>query len=222
MEKIETDSFDCRAFISTHGEGTISKYEEGKTIFAQGESVDALFYIISGAIKVIVNSEHGKVAVIAMLEAGDFFGEGCLDGHLLQSSTIVTANKCEIARFNRAAVFRALKDDLTFSKLFLMFLLNRNEKLRVNLVGHLFDSSEKRLARILLTLANAGLGSKSDFTDVTINQETLAMMVGTTRPRINQFMNKFRKFGYIEYKGHIKVRSSLMNVILDDQTEPLK
>jgi CRP/FNR family cyclic AMP-dependent transcriptional regulator len=222
MEKTENLSFDYRTFISSHGAGTVSKYEEGKTVYMQGDSADEVFFIITGAVKVIVNSEQGKVAVIAILEAGDFFGEGCLDGHLLRQSTIVAANKCEIARFNLAVVMRALKTDLNFSKVFLMFLLNRNDKLRRDLVAHLFNSSEKRLARILMVLANNGLANKSEFIDVPINQETLAMMVGTSRQRINQFMNKFRKFGYIEYNGHIKVRNSLMNVILDDQVENLK
>jgi len=215
MEKTDISDFDCRAFIATQGEGSISKYEEGKTIYRQGDPADAAFFIMSGAAKVIIHSEQGKAAMIAMLEAGDFFGEGCMDGSLLRQSTVVTANKCEIARFSRAAVFRALKDDLVFAKVFLMFLLDRNEKLRRDLVGHLFDSSEKRLARVLLSLANNGLANQSEFIDIPITQETLAMMVGTTRQHINEFMNKFRKFGYIDYNGHIKVRNSLMNVILE-------
>jgi CRP/FNR family cyclic AMP-dependent transcriptional regulator len=215
MEKTDISDFDCRAFIATQGEGSISKYEEGKTIYRQGDPADAAFFIMSGAAKVIIHSEQGKAAMIAMLEAGDFFGEGCMDGNLLRQSTVVTANKCEIARFSRAAVFRALKDDLVFAKVFLMFLLSRNDKLRRDLVGHLFDSSEKRLARVLLSLANNGLANQSEFIDIPITQETLAMMVGTTRQHINEFMNKFRKFGYIDYNGHIKVRNSLMNVILE-------
>ena len=219
MEKIDISDFDCRAFIAKQGEGSISKYEEEKTVYMQGDPADAVFFIMSGAAKVIIHSEQGKAAMIAMLEAGDFFGEGCMDGHLLRQSTVVTANKCEIARFSRAAVFRALKDDIVFAKVFLMFLLDRNDKLRRDLVGHLFDSSEKRLARVLLALANNGLANQSEFIDLPINQETLAMMVGTTRQHINQFMNKFRKFGYIEYNGHIRVRNSLMNVILHHEED---
>ena len=221
MENIGTDSFDHRAFMARFGDGTLTKYEKDKTVYTQGDPASALFYVVSGSVKVMVTSQQGKVAVIAMLETGDFFGEGCVDGHLLRSSTIVTANECEIACFKLAVIFRALKEDPTFSKHFLKFVLDRNEKLRRDLVAHLFNSSEKRLARILLTLAHNGLAEKSEFIDVPINQETLAMMVGTTRTRINQFMNKFRKFGYIEYNGHIKVRNSLMNVILDDQVEAL-
>jgi len=223
MRTHSTGNFDYKAFMAKYDDGTISKFEKAIAVYTQGDPAKSIFYIISGAVKVVVNSEQGKIAVIAMLEAGDFFGEGCLDGHLLEMSTIVTASKSEIIRFNLEVVLRALKEDHDFSKTFMMFLLSRNDKLRTDLVAHLFDSSEKRLARILLTLANTGLATESEFIDVPINQETLAMMVGTTRPRINSFMNKFRKFGYIDYSaGHIKVRSSLMNVILDDSVEKLE
>ena len=218
MENV-AESFDYRAFIARHGQGTISKYEEGETVYSQGGPADALFYVVRGTVKVVVNSATGKVAVIALLGPGNFFGEGCIDGHSVRPSTAVTTKKSEIAKFNTAAVLQALKDDLTFAKSFLMFLLTRNEKLRLDLVAHLFNSSEKRLARTLLTLANQGHETKPEFIDAAINQETLAMMVGTTRPRINQFMNKFRKSGYIEYNGRIKVHNSLMNVILDDREE---
>jgi CRP/FNR family cyclic AMP-dependent transcriptional regulator len=222
MSEEEADKFDYRAFIAKYGEGTVSNYPNGKSIYGQGDPADALFYIISGTVTVNVVSEHGKAAVAAMLSPGDFFGEGCLDRELLRLSEIVTADKSEIARFNSAVVLRALKDDLAFSKVFLRFLLDRNEKLKVDLISHLFDSSEKRLARILLTLAQSGLANPPDCIDISINQDMLAMMVGTTRPRINQFMNKFRKFGYIEYNGHIKVRSSLLNVIVDDTSVMFK
>jgi CRP-like cAMP-binding protein len=218
MENV-AESFDYRAFIARHGQGTISKYEEGETVYSQGDPVDGLFYVVNGAVKVVVNSEQGKVAVIGLLGPGDFFGEGCVDGHPLRASTIVTTKKSEIAKFNTAVVLQALKDDLAFAKSFLMFLLNRNEKLRLDLVAHLFNSSEKRLARILLTLASQGHETESEFIDPAINQEMLAMMVGTTRPRINQFMNRFRKCGHIDYNGRIKVHNSLMEVILDDRVE---
>jgi CRP-like cAMP-binding protein len=222
MTTTEDVGFDYRAFINSHGSGTVTKYEEGRTIYTQGDPADGLFFIISGSVKVVVRSKQDKFAVIAVLDAGDFFGEGCVDGHLLQSSTIVAANDCKIARFNLTVVMSALKTDPIFSKSFLMFLLNRNENMRKDLVAHLFNSSEKRLARILMTLANNGLANRSEFIDVPINQDMLAMMVGTSRQRINKFMNKFRKFGYIEYNGHIKVRNSLMNVIIDDKVETLK
>jgi CRP/FNR family cyclic AMP-dependent transcriptional regulator len=222
MTTTDDVGFDYRAFINSQGSGTVTKYEQGKTIYTQGDPADGLFFIISGSVKVVVRSKQDKLAVIAVLDAGDFFGEGCVDGHLLQSSTIVAANDCKIARFNLTVVMSALKTDPIFSKSFLMFLLNRNENMRKDLVAHLFNSSEKRLARILMTLANNGLANRSEFIDVPINQEMLAMMVGTSRQRINKFMNKFRKFGYIEYNGHIKVSNSLMNVIIDDKVEALK
>jgi CRP/FNR family transcriptional regulator, cyclic AMP receptor protein len=218
MQQSEKGHFDHRAFLTKYDGGTISKFADGQIVFAQGDVIEALYYIVSGAVKVTVNSAFGKEAVIAILEAGDFFGEGCIDGHLLQGSTVTTTSACEIVRIERAAVNRALGSDPSFSNLFLNFVLGRNEKLKDDLIDQLFNSSEKRLARILLTLANSGLGEKSNFITIPINQETLAHMVGTTRSRINQFMNKFRKMGYIEYNGNIKVNNSLLNLILHDQS----
>jgi CRP/FNR family transcriptional regulator, cyclic AMP receptor protein len=220
MQVHPNGGFDFRAFMTKYGSGAIQKLDVAQTVYTQGDPAKTIFYIISGAVKVVVNSAQGKVAVIAMLEAGDFFGEGCLDGHLLRSSSIETAGKSEIVRFDLDVILHALNYDLAFSKIFTEFLLSRNEKLRTDLVAHLFNSSEKRLARVLLTLANNGLAVRSEFIEMSISQETLAHMVGTTRPRINRFMNKFREFGYIEYDGgHIKVRNSLMNVILDNAVE---
>ena len=153
-----------------------------------------------------------------MLSAGDFFGEGFIDGHLLQSSTITATSASEIARIDRNIVNLALKTDPTFSDFFLHFMLDRNQKLQADLIDQLFNSSEKRLARILLTLATTGLGDQSNMIDVPITQETLANMVGTTRSRINQFMMRFRKLGYIDYNGKIRVHNSLLNIILTDQS----
>jgi len=219
MELYEKGQFDYRTFIAKYDGGAISKFSDGQIIFAQGDSIEALYYIVSGTVKVTVNSEFGKEAVIAILEAGDFFGEGCVDGHLLQGSTVTTTSACEIMRIERATVSRALSNDPTFANLFLSYVLGRNEKLKEDLVDQLFNSSEKRLARILLTLANSGLSAKSNFITIPINQEMLAHMVGTTRSRINQFMNKFRKMGYIDYNGSIKVNNSLLNLILHDQPQ---
>jgi len=210
--------FDFRDFISRHGGGAISKYRKGQNVYAQGDPGDALFFIVSGRVEITVISEYGKEAVIGIVPPDGFFGEGCL-GHLLRTSAGVAASDCEIARFDVATITAALDNDPAFSKFFMTFLLERNEQLKANLVDHLFNSSEKRLARILLTLANTGLGSQSQFITVPINQETLAKMVGTTRSRINQFMNKFRILGFIEYNGKIKVHNSLLNVILHTQTE---
>jgi CRP-like cAMP-binding protein len=206
------NNFDYRAFIAKHG-GTVAKYSNGQVVYRRGDPVDALFYIANGQVKVIFNTEDGKEAVIAVLGAGDFFGEGCLNSVLPRTSTIVTAGACEIARLERAAVILAFGDDPAFSKLFLNFLLDRNQKLRADLIDQMFNSSEKRLARILLTLANTGLEAQSSVIPIPVNQETLAHMVGTTRSRINQFMNKFRKLGYIEYNGEIRVHN-LLNLVL--------
>ena len=211
--------FDYRAFIAENGGGTVSKYQDEQIVYRQGDPADSLFYIVSGQVNVTFNSEFGKEAVIAILGAGDFFGESCLGGTLLRSATITTAGACEIARLDRAMVSRALSDNPEFIKLFLNFLLGRNEKLKADLIDQLFNSSEKRLARILLTLANSGLGTQSNVIAMPINQEMLANMVGTTRSRINQFMNRFRKLGYIKYNGKIEVHNSLLNIILHDLPE---
>ena len=213
----ERERFDYKAFSAKYSGAVISKSADREIVFAQGDPANAIFYVISGSFKVTIISEHGKEAVIAMLGPGDFFGEGCLDGHLLQSSTISSTTAGEIVRFDRATILQALKDDPAFSNLFLRFILDRNQKLQVDLVDQLFNSSEKRLARILMTLASVGLNDRSSLITIPITQETLANMVGTTRSRINQFMTKFRKLGYIDYDGQIRVHNSLLNIILDSR-----
>jgi CRP/FNR family transcriptional regulator, cyclic AMP receptor protein len=212
-------TFDYRAFIAKHGGGVIAKFEDRKIIYTQGDPSDALFYVATGSVKVTFVSEFGKEALITILGPGDFFGEGCMDGHLLRNSTITTTSPSEIARFDRLMVSRALTSDPPFAELLMTFILHRSQKLQADLIDQLFNSSEKRLARILLLLANSELGSQSNVIGVPINQEMLANMVGTTRSRINQFMNKFRKLGYIEYNGKIKVNNSLLNLILHDQPQ---
>jgi CRP/FNR family cyclic AMP-dependent transcriptional regulator len=209
-------NFDYRGFIASHDGAIVSSYENGQSIYAQGDPANALFYIISGTATVTIISEHGKEAVIAILGPGDFFGEGCLDGNLLRNSTITCTTAAEIVRFTRTTIVEALKSDPDFAAVFLGFVLHRNQKLQADLVDQLFNSSEKRLARILLTLANPGLDPQSNLISLPITQETLANMVGTTRSRVNQFMTKFRKLGYIDYNGHIRVRNSLLNIILTD------
>lgn len=208
--------FDYRGFIARHHGATISNYENGQAIYAQGDPANALFYIISGTATVTTNSEQGKEAVIAILGPCDFFGEACLDGNLLRNTTITCTTAAEIVRFTRTTVLDALKSDSAFASLFLSFVLHRNQKLQADLIDQLFNSSEKRLARVLLTLAGTGLDPQSSTISVPITQETLANMVGTTRSRINQFMTKFRKLGYIDYNGQIRVRSSLLNIVLSD------
>jgi len=212
---------DIEGMIAAYGGGAISKYAVRQIVYRQGDPASTLYYIVSGTVKVTFNSEFGKEAVIAILGAGDFFGEGCLNGDFERRTTVATTSECEIARVDRAVVQYALIDDPAFSKLFIKFLLARNEKLKTDLIDQMFNSSEKRLARILLTLANIGQAEQSSVIGLPINQELLANMVGTTRSRVNQFMNKFRKMGYIDYgsqenSGQIKVYHSLVNMLLDD------
>lgn len=218
MGPIKKDQFDYRAFIAKHG-GVVSEFEDKKIIFTQGDAAEALYYVIDGTAIITVNSKFGKEAVVGVLRAGDFFGEGCVDGLLRQTSSVTTRSPCKVVRIERPAVLRALHDDQVFARIFLDYVLGRNEKLNEDLVDQLFNSSEKRLARILLTLANSGIGEQSNFITIPINQETLAHMVGTTRSRINRFMNRFRDMGYIEYNGKVKVHNSLLNLILHDQPQ---
>ncbi len=209
--------FDYEAFTATKGSASVLDYPDRHIVYAQGEAADAVFCIISGSVKITVVSEHGKEGVIALLGPSDFFGEDCLDDRLWRPSTAITAGACKIARFSKDVISRAISHDAAFSNIFIKHLLGRNEHLKVDLADHLFNSSEKRLARILLTLANVGTGERSSVIAIPVTQETLAAMVGTTRSRINQFMIKFRKLGYIEYDGRIKVHNSLLNIILDHQ-----
>jgi CRP/FNR family transcriptional regulator, cyclic AMP receptor protein len=218
-EEEKEPRFDYRAFQAKHGGATVTKYSDKQTVYAQGDKADALYYIVSGSVKVTIYSEYGKEAVIGILTAGDFFGEGCVDGQIMRNSSIVTTSECEIARIDIGVVSRALDSDPDFAKLFMHFILDRNQKLQSDMIDQLFNSSEKRLARILLTLANTGLGTQSNTITMAINQEMLATMVGTTRSRVNQFMNKFRKLGYINYNGNIEVNNSLLNLILHDQPQ---
>jgi CRP/FNR family cyclic AMP-dependent transcriptional regulator len=209
-------SFDPLTFAAQHGGAASCKFRGNQTVYAQGDAADSLFYIEKGKVRLTVVSEHGKEAVVAMLEASDFFGEGCLTLLPLRMSTATTITECVIARLDKACVVRALHDDLPFSELMCTYLLTQNTRLQEQLVDHLFNSSEKRLARILLLMANYGRESREDVIIPKIDQQTLAKIVGTTRPRISHFMNKFRKLGLIEYNGHIKVRRALLDVILHD------
>jgi CRP/FNR family transcriptional regulator, cyclic AMP receptor protein len=209
--------FDHRAFMEKHRGGTLSRYCERQAVFVQGDPANAVFYIISGTVKVTVNSENGKEAVIAILGNDNFFGEGCLQGRQTRRMSVTATSPCEIVRLDRPLVLRALDSDPEFGKLFMRFLLNVNEKLKADLTDQFFNSSEKRLARVLLMLSNIELGGEPSPIEWAVNQETLASMVGTTRSRINQFMNKFRKLGYIDYKDRIVVKDSLFSLILGEQ-----
>jgi CRP/FNR family cyclic AMP-dependent transcriptional regulator len=217
--KLNQKAFDYLAFIAAYGAVAIKKFREDETIYVQGDVADAVFYIVFGSVKITVLSDQGKEGVIAILGPGDFFGEGCLDGRTHRTSTITATSACEIVRFGRDAIKRALEDDAAFSHMFFRWLLHRTEKLKADLIDQLFNSSEKRLARILLTLANTGPDDPSGVIPIPITQETLANMVGTTRARINQFMRKFSKLGHIEYDHTIRVHNTLLNVILSDDEQ---
>lgn len=205
-------TFDYQGFVAKNPGAIVQNYTSGQFVYAQGEPAHSLYYLVTGTVNVAVISELGKEGVVAILRAGSFFGEGCLDGHRLRNTTVTCTSASKIVRLPVAIVQRALTDDPAFNSLFLSFLLVRIEQLKDDLVNQLFNFSEKRLARILLTLASAE--PKSNLLPETVTQELLGNMVGTTRSRINQFMNKFRKLGYIEYDGRIKVKNSLINIIL--------
>ncbi|HEX8167636.1 MAG TPA: Crp/Fnr family transcriptional regulator [Beijerinckiaceae bacterium] len=216
-------NFDPRAFLASVGKGrNIIKAREGEVIFSQGDPADALFYLQNGKVKVTTLSSHGKEAVVAILGAGDFFGEGCLAGQPLRISTVIAMTDCSIARLKKAAVIRVLHEEPAFSELFMTYLLARNIRMEADLIDQLFNSSEKRLARLLLLLANFGKDGGPQPVVAKISQETLAEMIGTTRSRASLFMNKFRKLGFIDYNGHLEVHSSLLSVVLHDDPRSVR
>ena len=212
--------FDPKEFLAKVGTGkTISKYRKNQTIFSQGESADAVFYIQQGKVKLTVISEQGKEAVVAILGPGHFFGEGCLNGHALRISTTRAVDDCVITRLEKATMIATMHNETEFSELFMAYLLSRNGRIEEDLIDQLFNSSEKRLARLLLLLANFGKEGRPEPIVGKYSQETLAEMIGTTRSRVSFFMNKFRKLGFIEYNGKIEVHNSLLNVVLYDKPE---
>jgi CRP/FNR family cyclic AMP-dependent transcriptional regulator len=209
--------FDPQVFLAKIGEGhTVSSYKKNQMVFSQGDSADAIFYIQKGKVKLTVLSKQGKEAVIGLLGLHDFFGEGCLSGQPLRMASATAMTDCQIVRLEKAQTVRVLHDEPNFSELFLSHLLSRNIRLEEDLVDQLFNSSEKRLARVLLLLANFGKPGKPEPVIAKISQETLAEIIGTTRARVSFFMNKFRKLGLIEYNGGLHIHSSLMNIILHD------
>jgi CRP/FNR family cyclic AMP-dependent transcriptional regulator len=210
-------AFDPEVFLSTvNGGRTTSKYHKNQIVFAQGDAADAVFYVKEGRVKVTVVSEHGKEAVVAINGEGDFFGEGCLTGQPRRLATVTAMTDGVIMRLDKTAIVRVLHDEPKFSEMFMAYLLTRNARIESDLVDHLFNSSEKRLARLLLLMANFGKDGAPVPVIAKISQETLAEMIGTTRSRVNVFMNKFRKLGFIEYNGKMEVHSSLLNVVLHD------
>jgi CRP/FNR family transcriptional regulator, cyclic AMP receptor protein len=212
--------FSVKAFLSTvDGGRTVSKYRKNEKVFSQGDPADAVFYIQEGKVKVCVLSEQGKEAVVALHGKGDFFGEGCLNAQPLRLATVAAMTDCVIMRLDKAAIVRVLHDEPKFSEMFMSYLLARNARVEEDLVDQLFNSSEKRLARLLLLMANFGKEERPEPVIARISQETLAEMVGTTRSRVNSFMNKFRKLGFIDYNGDLEVRNSLLNVVLHDKPQ---
>jgi CRP/FNR family cyclic AMP-dependent transcriptional regulator len=211
-------SFNPKSFLALVGEGrSIGRYRKGEVVTSQGDPADAVFYIQRGKVKVTVVSEQGKEAVVAMLGTNDFFGEGCLAGQAQRIATVATMTDSVIARLEKAAIVRVIHQEPAFSEMFMAHLLARAIRVEADLVDQLFNSSEKRLARMLLLLANFGKDDKPEPILANISQETLAEMIGTTRSRVSSFMNKFRKLGFIDYNGSIEVHSSLLNVVLHDE-----
>jgi CRP/FNR family transcriptional regulator, cyclic AMP receptor protein len=212
--------FDPKAFLAKVGKGTaISKYKKKQIVFSQGEVGDAVFYIQKGKIKLTVVSDRGKEAVVGLLGPGQFFGEGCLNGHPLRVTTATAIDECLITRIAKAAMIATMHDEPKFSELFMANLLSRNSRIEEDLIDQLFNSSEKRLARALLLLANFGKDHAPEPIVGKFSQEILAEMIGTTRSRVSYFMNRFRKLGYIEYNGKLEIHNSLLNVVLYDKAQ---
>src|SRR5688572_19447162 len=210
-------AFDVNVFLtSTNGGGSISDHGDKGVIYSQGDPANAVFYIHKGKVKLTVISRQGKEAVVAIMGAGDFFGEGCLAGQPLRMATATCMAGCSIMRLEKADVIRTLHEQPTFSEMFVAHLLSRNIRIEEDLVDHLFNSSEKRLARVLLLLANFGKEGTPHTVVPKMSQETLAEIIGTTRSRVSFFTNRFRKLGFIEYNGGLTVHSSLLNVVLHD------
>ena len=218
MGKPAKDAFDPQAFLAKVGAGkTILNIRKSQHVFEQGDVADTIFYIQKGRVKVIVLSEQGKEAVVGILESGQFFGEGCLNGHPLRIATTTAMEESVITSITKDAMIAALRSEPKFSELFMAYLLTRNSRVEEDLIDQLFNSSEKRLARLLLLLAHFGKEGTPQPILADISQETLAEMIGTTRSRVSHFMNKFRKLGLISYNGKIEVHNSLLNAVLHEK-----
>ena len=218
MAKPIKDMFDPKTFLAKVGVGkTILQFRKNQHVFEQGDAADTVFYIQRGKVKLTVVSEQGKEAVVAILEPGQFFGEGCMNGHPLRIATTTAMEDCVITSITKAAMMAAIHDEPKFSELFMAYLLTRNSRIEEDLIDQLFNSSERRLARTLLLLANFGKAGSPQPISPNISQETLAEMIGTTRSRVSHFMNKFRKLGFIDYNGHIEVHNSLLSAVLHEK-----
>jgi CRP/FNR family cyclic AMP-dependent transcriptional regulator len=213
-------AFDPRAFLGRADAGrTVEKYERHQKIFSQGDAADTVLFIQRGKVKMTVLSEHGKEAVVGILAEGQFFGEGCLDGAKIRTATSEAMEECVITSITKPVMLATLNTEPKFSQFFMAYLLSRNSRIEDDLIDQLFNSSERRLARLLLLLANFGQEGGVQPIPVTLSQETLAEMIGTTRSRVSFFMNKFRKKGFISYNGKIEVHPSLLNAVLRDKPQ---
>lgn len=215
-------ALDVNAFLAqVDGGRSISKFRKDQVVFRQGEPADSVFYIQNGQAKVTVTSEHGKEAVVAVLGAGDFFGEGCLGGQTQRMATVSAITDCAVMQIPKPEILRAIRDESSFADLFILYLLARNSRVEEDLVDQLFNSSEKRLARTLLLLANFGKDTADELEPVLekIDQATLADIIGTTRARVSFFMNKFRRLGLIDYNGKIVIHPALLNLVLHEKPE---
>ena len=216
---LQEDVFDPKAFLGRIGAGkTVERYRKNQKIFSQGDIADTVFFIQKGKVKITVLSEHGKEAVVGIFGEGQFFGEGCLRGGEVRSATSHAIEECLITSITRSAMLATLSNEPKFSAFFMAYLLRRNSRIEDDLIDQLFNSSERRLARLLLLLANFGENDAKPIA-VTLSQETLAEMIGTTRSRVSFFMNKFRKKGFIDYNGKIEVHRSLLTAILRDKPQ---
>jgi CRP-like cAMP-binding protein len=210
--------FDPEAFFQTSARGrSISSHRKNDVIFSQGDAADAVFYIKKGKVKVVVVSKQGEEAVVALLGADEFFGEGCLIGQPKRLAAAITMSECTIMRVEKREIQRLLQEEPAFSRMFMTHILARKDRVEEDLVDQLFNSTEKRLARLLLLLANFGKEGRPEPIMAKISQEVLAEMIGTTRSRVSHFMNKFRELGFIDYNGHLEVHSSLLTVVLREQ-----
>lgn len=217
---LQEQKFDVGAFLAKVGKGrSIHQFKKDEVIFSQGDPADAVFYIQSGKVKVTVVSDHGKEAVLAISEPDDFVGEACVVGQELRLATATAMTPTVLMRLEKAAIIRVIHDEAEFSEMFIAHLLTRTLRIEADLVDQLFNSSEQRLARILLLLANFAKDDEDNKQTIdNISQETLAQMIGTTRARVSAFMNKFRKLGFIDYNGGITINKSLLNVVLLDHS----
>lgn len=223
-KKLKSEAvFDPAIYLETLAKGRIiSPYRKKAIIFKQGDDADSVIYIRNGKIKVTVVSAEGNEAVFAILGRDEFLGEGCLIGQQKRLATASAMTDCIVMQVGKAEIQRVLKDEPTFSQMFVTHILARNERIQEDLVDQLFNSTEKRLARVLLLLANFGKAGQPKPIIGKVSQETLAEMIGTTRSRVSHFMNKFRRLGFITYNGHIDVHSSLLSVVLADKARSVE